>query len=169
MVTGSGLLKGQETVLAIHCGLQGTSGKSANNQPACLHTPVECSAPQQRRGKIHISSFKKAGERPLHHISEGKGCISTSKLNALARLLSAEDDEHGVANDLPWPSKGYVEHLSHYAAMESFLLGGIWQAYTRERFFSADVCFPGAGYAYWHSLFLEYSLSLSMRCVSSPA
>ena len=60
-----------------------------------------------------------------------------------------------------------MEHLSHYAVMESCLLGGTWQAQTRERLFSPDVYFPGAEYGSWHSLFLEYRLSLSM--LSSPA
>lgn len=48
-----------------------------------------------------------------------------------------------------------MEHLGHHAVMENCLLGGTWQADTREWLFSADVCFPGAEYGSWHSLFLK--------------
>lgn len=98
VVRGSGLLKGQETVLAIHPGPPGTTGKPTNNRPAPLRTPVSCSAPQQRRGKIPISSFKTAGETPLPHICDENGCISVSKLNGPVMLLGGEDDEHRVAS-----------------------------------------------------------------------
>lgn len=75
-------MKGQGPVLAIHPGPQGTTGKPTNNRAASLHNPVRCSAPQQRRGKIHISGFKKTGETPPHHVCEEKACISISEHNS---------------------------------------------------------------------------------------
>lgn len=125
------MLKRQETVLGIYSGPQGTARKPNNNQPASLCTPVRCSAPQQRRSKIHISSFKKAGEILPHHLCEEKGCVSVSKLNGSMMLLGAEHSEHGVAcvyaNDF-LSLQRVQKHLSHCAVMESCLLGGTWQA-----------------------------------------
>lgn len=119
-----------------------------NNPPASPHAPVGCSASQERRGKIDTSSFKKAGGTVPHHICEQKGYTSIGKMNVPVMLLSAEDAEHGVAcisaNELPQPSKGYLEHLSHYAVVESCFPGGAWQAQIREHLFGADVCLPGA-------------------------
>lgn len=110
VVRGSSLLKGQETDFAMRCGPQGTTGKLTNNRSASLRTLVRCSAPQQRGGKIPISSFRKAGETPPHPIREEKGCIPTNKLNGPVMLLGAEDDDHGVtcicANEVPSLQRG---------------------------------------------------------------
>lgn len=66
-----------------------------NNLPASLHTPVRCSAPQERRGNIDISSFKKAGGTVSRHSCEQKGYTSVGKLSVPGMLLSSEDAERG--------------------------------------------------------------------------